>query len=174
MCTVYLCSKIPEVEVKGYSICTLGRYCQIALHWVVLIYISTSNDWTCQQNELSNSGISANTIGENGISVRINLHFSYFEWGQTSFICLRDICISFSVNCLIVSFAHSSLELLSIFKSQFLINFSHQLSYQFQTLIKDTSPLSVIWGTVNINTELINNSLAHRCFDDLPSNSCQG
>ena len=57
----------------------LGRYSQIALHGVLQIYTFTSKDPGCQQNELSNSGISANTTGDNGISVRTNLHFSYYE-----------------------------------------------------------------------------------------------
>lgn len=73
------------------------------------------------------------------------------------------------MNCLRVSFAHSSMELLVLFKSQLLINFSHQLYYQFQTLLlKDPSPLSVIGGTKSMNTGLISNALAHRCFDDSP------
>lgn len=47
-----------------------------------------------------------------------NVHFSYYEWAEHLFICLRNICRFFSGFHLFISFAHFSIGLV-IFASNF-------------------------------------------------------
>ena len=77
----------------------------------------TSNLHTHQHSVLSHFFTSLNLIGEECLLIEI-LHCISLIMTDTEhiFICLRSICVSFSVNCLFPSIAHFSIGLM-IFSS---------------------------------------------------------